>query len=90
MDLMKIKEMFGRDFAALQQLEMAKITAKLDRISNIPEPYDAKALELIRVEIASLKDLHKFYAQKQMEMLDEIIEKMSAVVADKANQKEAK
>lgn len=90
MDLMKLKEMFERDFGALQHFERLKYQSLLQHIATMKEPYDAEALAKIQKDIDEFEKTRSFFAQKHDELISEITSKISAVVAEKANKEEKK
>ena len=86
MDLMKLKEMFERDFGALQQFERLKYESLLQHIATIKEPYDAEALAIIQKDIDEFEKTRSFFAQKRRELVSEMATKVYAIV--KANKEE--
>ena len=86
MDLMKLKEIFERDFGALQQFERLKYESLLQHIATIKEPYDAEALAIIQKDIDEFEKTRSFFAQKRRELVSEMATKVYAIV--KANKEE--
>ena len=86
MELMKLKEIFERDFGALQQFERLKCESLLQHIATIKEPYDAEALAKIQKDIDEFEKTRSFFAQKRRELVSEMASKVYAIV--KANKEE--